>query len=288
MVAYGSRTAHSNLYHTWASVKTTDFHSWQVSAVVRPGKMWAEGAQTPIWIRIAKVVSMPVPERCSEMLGGFKHGLIFPWELGSNWLSVGILLRFSKSTSDQTLFGFPIQLMLSLLGWVAQPVGSQCSGWPAYGLKTCVRSGEMAALTPIWPIWQWESPTTVPKISEECLTWGLICMPKVVHISMAFHGCIYIILYLYLLYVYIYICVCDGCVYLWHQEIQTRCGGTCFNHFQSYVNPIMNNGVLGGPADVSSSWLVSARPLCQPCASLGGHQLIDIVYERLWKKFKLL
>ena len=41
-------------------------------------------------------------------------------------------------------------------------------------------------------------------------------MPKVVHISMAFHGCIYIILYLYLIYVYIYmcVCVCDGCVYL--------------------------------------------------------------------------
>ena len=41
--------------------------------------------------------------------------------------------------------------MLLLLGWVAQPVGSQCSEWPAYGLKTCVRSGEMAALTPYDP-----------------------------------------------------------------------------------------------------------------------------------------
>ena len=38
-------------------------------------------------------------------------------------------------------------------------------------------------------------------------------MPKVVHISMAFHGCIYIILYLYLLYVYIYVCVMGVYIY---------------------------------------------------------------------------
>ena len=38
-------------------------------------------------------------------------------------------------------------------------------------------------------------------------------MPKVVHISMALHGCIYIILYLYLLYVYIYVCVMGVYIY---------------------------------------------------------------------------
>ena len=38
-------------------------------------------------------------------------------------------------------------------------------------------------------------------------------MPKVVHISMAFHGRIYIILYLYLLYVYIYVCVMGVYIY---------------------------------------------------------------------------
>ena len=38
-------------------------------------------------------------------------------------------------------------------------------------------------------------------------------MPKVVHISMAFHGCIYIILYLYLIYVYIYVCVMGVYIY---------------------------------------------------------------------------
>jgi hypothetical protein len=40
-------------------------------------------------------------------------------------------------------------------------------------------------------------------------------MPKVLHISMAFHGCIYIILYLYLIYVYIYMCVCVMGVYIY-------------------------------------------------------------------------
>ena len=132
MVAYGSRTAHSNLYHTWASVKTTDFHSWQVSAVVRPGKMWAEGAQTPIWIWTAKVVSMPVPERCWEMLGGFKHGLIFSMRAGIKLtICWDIVAVFQINIRPNTV-------------WFSNSTDVVIVGMG-------VRSGEMAALTPYDP-----------------------------------------------------------------------------------------------------------------------------------------
>ena len=166
MVAYGSRTAHSNLYHTWASVKTTDFHSWQVSAVVRPGKMWAEGAQTPIWIWTAKVVSMPVPERCWEMLGGFKHGLIFSMRAGIKLtICWDIVAVFQINIRPNTVW-FSNSTDVVIVG-----MGCSTSGQPVFWMASiwiedlCQKWGN-GSTDPIWPIWLWECPITVPNISE--------------------------------------------------------------------------------------------------------------------------